>query len=204
MRFPFSLARPRAGIIADGARFAPRSGRHRGLDTLPGNRLVRLAWLVIALASPACAHPIHTSTAEAEYSRTTQTLAVALRVFVDDFEAALSAQAGRQLSLAQTPPAEFDSLARAYLAERFTVRTRGGTAVAPRWVGREIKPADNELWFHCEFPLAEGIEGARLRHGALGEQFPNQINSVRIRDGDRKATLVFLPKQSEKTVRFHP
>jgi hypothetical protein len=28
---------------------------------------------------------------------------------------------------------------------------------------------------------------------------------VRVRDGDgRKTTLVFLPKQSEKTVRFHP
>jgi hypothetical protein len=204
MRCPFFLGCDLAGIIADGSSFVPRSGRHRRFAPPLGIRLIRVALLGLALAASARAHPIHTSLADADYSRATQTLTVALRVFVDDFEAALSAHAGRQLSLAQTPTAEFDTLARAYLAERFTVRTRTGSVVAPRWIGREIKPVENELWFHCEYPLAEGVEGARLRHVALGEQFPNQINSVRIRDGDRKATLVFLPKQSEKTVRFHP
>ena len=159
--------------------------------------------LVAALA-PARAHPIHTSTAEADYNRQTQKLEVGLRVFVDDFETALSAHAKRRVSLEQTPLAEFDALAHAYLAETFTVRTREGALVAPQWVGREFKPANNELWFHFEVTLAGGVEGARLRHGALGEQFPNQINSVRVRDNGRQVTLVFLPKQTEKTVRFHP
>jgi hypothetical protein len=152
----------------------------------------------------ASAHPIHTSIAEADYNCATKKLEVALRVYVDDFEAALSTHARRPISLEKTPPAEFNALAHAYLAEKFTVRTRAGAAVAPRWVGREIKPADNELWFYFEFALADGVEGIRLRHGALGEQFPNQINSVRIRDDGRKTTLVYLPKQTEKTVRFHP
>jgi hypothetical protein len=151
------------------------------------------------------AHPIHTSIAEADYNAKTQQLEVALRVFVDDFEAALSSHTKRRISLEKTPPAEFDAIARAYLAEKFTVRSRAGVLVAPKWVGREIKPGENELWFYFELPLPDGVEGVRLHHRALAEQFSNQINSVRVRDADgRKATLVFLPSHREKTVRFHP
>ena len=151
------------------------------------------------------AHPIHTSIAEADYNGKTSKLEVALRVFVDDFEAALSVHAQRRISLEKTPPPEFDALAHAYLAEKFTVRSRAGTLVAPHWVGREIKPGENELWFYFELLLPDGVEGARIHHRALAEQFSNQINSVRVRDADgRKVTLVFLPTHREKPVRFHP
>ena len=166
-----------------------------------------LAWLAFLLAFPLSlhAHPIHTSTAEADYNAKTKQLEVALRVFVDDFEAALSVHTQRRVSLEKTPPAEFDALARAYLAEKFTVRTRAGVLVAPKWVGREFKPGENELWFYLELPLPDGVEGARLHHRAMAEQFSNQINSVRVRDAEgRKVTLVFLPTHGEKTVRFHP
>ncbi len=151
------------------------------------------------------AHPIHTSIAEADYNAKTRQLEVALRVFIDDFEAALSVHTKRRVSLEKTPPAEFDTIARAYLAEKFTVLNRAGAPAVPKWVGRELKPGDNELWFYFELPLPDGVEGARIHHRALAEQFANQINSVRVRDADgRKVTLVFLPSHGAKLVRFHP
>ena len=173
----------------------------RSLPVLSATLGLLSAWPASALR----AHPIHTSIAEADYNRTSQKLEVALRVYIDDFEAALSARAKRLITLDQTPPSEFDSLARAYLAETFTIRAPDGRTAARQWVGRNVKADVNELWFFFEISLPGGPEGIRLRHGALGEIFPTQINSVRVRDGDgRKTTLVFLPKQSEKTVRFHP
>jgi len=150
------------------------------------------------------AHPIHTSVAEADYNGASGALEVSLRVFIDDFEAALSVHVRRRLSLEKTPPAEFDEATRAYLAEKFTVLARDGKPAALRWVGRETKADANELWFHFEVPLPGGVEGARLHHNALGEQFPNQINSVRVRDSGRQTTLVFLPRQTGKLVRFRP
>ena len=167
-------------------------------------RFLGLAAALLLAVPTLPAHPIHTSVAEADYNRTSHKLEVALRVFIDDFEAALSVHARQRISLARTPGAEFDTRARAYLAEKFSVRTRDGQRVPHQWVGREVKEADNELWFYFEIALPEGIEGCRLHHQALGEQFPNQINSVRVRDGSRKVTLVFLAKHTEKTVRFHP
>ena len=166
-------------------------------------RATLLAGLVAA-APPLAAHAIHTSVAEADYNAATRRLEVSLRVFIDDFEAALSVHARRRLALATTPPAEFDAATRAYLTGAFTVRTPDGQLAPLVWVGREVRDAENELWFHFEVPLPGGIEGCRVHHRALGEQFPTQINSVRVRDGERRVTLVFLARQTEKTVRFRP
>lgn len=161
-----------------------------------------LLTLTVLLSSSAFAHPIHRSIAEANYNRTTKSLEIALRVFADDFEDALGAFAKRKISLEKTPPAELDKLIPAYVAERFTIKASDGTLAAHRWIGRELKDAENELWFYFEVPLPAGVEGAKILHAVLTEHFRDQLNSVLIRDGERKVTLVFLPNHSEKAVRF--
>lgn len=173
------------------------------LGLSPPKTLV-LVFTLLALAPKALAHPIHTSIAEADYHTSARTLEVALRVFADDFEAALTARAQRAISLARTPAADFDALTRVYLAEYFTVKATDGTRVSLHWVGREIKAAANELWLYFEVPLPQGVDGITIHHAMLRDQFSNQINSVHVRDGDRRTTLVFLSSHREKRVRFRP
>lgn len=171
---------------------------------------MRLPLLLIPLAlgvlpTAALAHPVHTSLAEADYHADTHRLEIALRVFADDLEAALSAQAGRKVSLEKTAPAELDTLVQTYLAAHFTVRApTGGPALPFRWVGRELKDRDNELWLYFETVLPGGLQGARLRHGLLVDQFSDQINTVRLRAGNRQTTLVFFPDRAEKVVLLAP
>src|SRR5687768_4902575 len=98
--------------------------------TSRARRLLQLAVGAMAFSSAALAHPIHRSIAEADYNRTTQTLEVALRVFADDFEDALSAQAKKKISLEKTPAAELEALTHAYIAQRFVVKTADGVTVA--------------------------------------------------------------------------
>lgn len=150
------------------------------------------------------AHPIHRSIAEADYNRETHVLQVAVRVFADDFETALSAHAKQKISLEKTPAAQLDAAIRAYVADRFTVKAADGKPAAQKWVGRKSKETDNELWLYFEVPLAAGIDGVRIFHGLLAEHFRDELNSVQVRDGARKVTLVFLPTHREKTVRFPP
>ena len=150
------------------------------------------------------AHPIHTSLAEADYNARTRKLEIALRVFADDFEQALSARAGRKISLDRTPAAELDALAFAYVQDRFTIRLPSAAPAAPAWVGRELRDATNELWLYLEAPLPGGVEGVRVRHALLAEIFPDQLNSVRVRAGSRQVTLLFPPGHAERTVTFPP
>jgi hypothetical protein len=167
-------------------------------------KLVLIVCVALACPAPARAHPIHRSIAEAVYHRATQTLELAVRVFADDFEATLSARTKRKISLERTPADEIDALARAYLAETFTIKSGDGNTAVHRWVGRELKDAENELWFYFEVSLPGGVEGARIHHAVLCETFPDQLNSVLVRDTNRKVTLVFLPTHGEKLVRFRP
>lgn len=160
--------------------------------------------VVVTSGAIVSAHPIHTSLAEANYDAPTRTLQVALRVFADDFEAALTSQEKRKISLARTAPDEFEALTRAYLSQHFTVKSSAGTAVPLRWVRREWKEAANELWLYFDAPLPDGVEGAVIHHALLREEFSNQINSVQVRDGERRTTLVFLPSHREKRVKFRP
>ncbi len=167
-------------------------------------RPLRVLLALLVSVSSAFAHPIHTSTAEADYNRTTKKLEVSLRVFADDFEAALSDLAGKKISLEKTPRAELDALARAYLIEHFTVKTRDGTLASQRLIGRELKDAANELWLYFEIALPSGVDGARVDYTVLRARFADQLNSLHLRDGNRQQTLVFLPKQPEQTVRLAP
>lgn len=160
-----------------------------------------VAWALAA--HRAAAHPLHSSLAEADYHRATQRLEVAVRVFADDFEHALTTRAGKKISLEKTPAAEIDALTQRYLQAAFTLKTRAGTTPAPlTWIGRELKDATNELWLYFEISLPGGIEGVRLKHALLADMFSDQLNSVRVRDGPRKTTLLFLPGQGEQTVQF--
>ena len=156
------------------------------------------------VATTARAHPIHRSIAEADYNRATGTLEVALRVFADDFQDALSAHAKKKISLEKTPAGELEEVIRGYLSAYFTVKNRDGVTASQRWVGRKLKDAENELWLYFEVPLPDGLEGVKIHHAMLSEHFRDQLNSVLVRDGPRKVTLVFLPNHREKTVRFAP
>lgn len=171
---------------------------------------LRLLRLLAALLLPSLfvsslhAHPVHTSLAEADYNRATQKLEIALRVFADDFEEALSLRAKKKITLAHTPAAEFTALTQACLAETFLVRRADGTLAPHNWIGREYKDAANELWLFFEITLpSTGLDGLLLRHAVLSTQFSDQLNSVLLRDGPRSVTLAFLPDSGEKLVRFN-
>lgn len=161
-----------------------------------------LAVIAALLPTLASAHPLHISHAEADYNRETSRLEVALKVFADDFEARLSGRAGHRVSLERTPAVEFDALCRAYLGETFVVKSRDGAIQPLQWVGRELKDAENRLWLYFEVALPDGVDGARILHAVLTDEFSDQLNSVLVRDGKRAATLVFFPDRGEKAVVF--
>jgi hypothetical protein len=164
--------------------------------------LLIAAWVGCILAATTAAHPIHRSLAEADYRRESGKLEISFQLFADDFEAELSQLAGKAISLAQSPRTEVSDLVRAYLIEHFIVKTREHTLASQRLIGYELKDAANEVWLYLECALPGGVDGVRIAYTALRERFSDQLNSVRVRDGQRQVTLMFLPQQGEQSVRF--
>lgn len=173
------------------------------------------AGLFVALAARADAHPLHASSAQADYNRATHRLEIGIRVFAEDLLAALNAHRDTPpLSFEKTPAVELDAAVRTYVTHKFRVATADGASVALRWVGREFdrtpdapdRDHDHEdeqtLWLYVEAALPDGIEGAHLHHALLQERFRDQSNLIRVRDGDREVTLAFTRDDGPKVVRF--
>jgi hypothetical protein len=143
-----------------------------------------------ASAPHVSAHPIRSSFAEADYHPETKKLEVALRVFPDDLETALSARAGRPISLARTAPPTFDLALLAYLRATFLLRAADDSVPVLHLVGREMKDHDPHLWIYFECQIPGDFTGVRLSHRVLREAFPEQLNALRL--GQKGKILLFL------------
>jgi len=170
-------------------KFRPASLRlSRRFASFAGNFSVIL--LILALSPVARAHPIRTSFAEADFRPETKKFEIALRVFPDDLETALTAHTGRPITLARTPPPAFDLALLAYLRATFLLRAADDKVPVLHLVGRELKDHDQHLWIYFECELPGGLPGVRLSHRVLRDAFPEQLNALRI--GQKGKTLLFL------------
>jgi uncharacterized protein DUF6702 len=160
------------------------------------------ALLYFLAATCVCAHPVHTSTAEAEYNPQTKKLEVSLTVFVSDLELALIRQSERELRMDKTPAAEFDAQILVYLAKTFVVTDAAGRVAKMEWVGREMdeesaKSGDPAVVLFFEVGMV-GLEGKTLRCSVFGELFEDQVNLLQLRNGTQKVELHFVRNEAVK------
>lgn len=146
------------------------------------------------------AHAVHSAVVEMELNHEAMRVEVALRLFLDDLETALSARAGKPIRAEKVPAAEFAALATAYLRETLVLLDPQGTPARLEWIGRELKDAANEAWLFVQFAAPARIDGTRMRVTLLREQFSDQLTSVQIRDGERRLALLFPPGDTERVI----
>lgn len=168
--------------------------------------LAKIAFFAFSLVNPATAHPIHTSYAEVDFRPALGKLEIALRLFTDDMEAVLSKRTGRKVTLASASTPEIEALLQDYLRETFVVKPPGrGAAWLLKVVGRELKEKGQYLWVFLECPWSGDSEGVRVEHRVLRDLFPDQLNSILVRDHSvtpvRQFTLVFVTP-AEQTILF--
>lgn len=168
-------------------------------------RRVLLFTVALAAGLTARAHPIHAGYAEADFRPASGELEIALRLFTDDAEAALSAQAGKKVVAGSTASPELDALLFDLVRTAFVVKTSAGAAQTLTWRGRELRDRDQHLWIYCTCPLPGGPAGACVANRVLRAVFPDQLNSVLVRDHTttplRQVTLLFADDR-EQAVKF--
>ena len=148
---------------------------------------------LVAAARPTLAHPLHTTLAELSYDPGARVLSVSLRVFADDFTAAVARRGGARTAGA-TPP---DSAMFRYVVERFGVATVPGTRpVAWRWCG--VRQAGDVFLICLRAAGVPALAGARVRSALLNEVYADQVNLVKASYGGRRQMLLFTPRDSAK------
>ena len=141
------------------------------------------------------AHPFHATYTEVDWNAKTKVLEVALRVQPEDLDRVLSLRTKRKIDIEKTKGV--DKLIQKYLAEVFLVEPKLKQPVAIRWVGKEI--SSKEAWLYFEISRPQGINGLKLLNRIFLEILPDQVNTVRVRQGTQRVTLRF-DRNSRKPV----
>jgi hypothetical protein len=155
--------------------------------------LLALGHLLVSTARAAFAHPLHTTLTQLSYDASTRVLDVSVRVFADDFSAAV--MPGRRAGSLVIPP---DSAMLRYVSGRFILQGAGGRPVPFRWCGMRH---EGEALFLCLRATAQpSPAGARMRNALLSEVFADQVNIVQASYGGTRRTLLFTPRDGMKSL----
>ena len=154
--------------------------------------MVFLASLNAQMLQAGPRHPFHVTIAEAEYNEKSKSLEVALKVFPNDLEEALSRYTGKRFKLEKH--ADLETLLKKYLREVFVVQLPGGKQVKLKWIGHELKI--RQAWLYFEVPLPEGPENVKFANRFHFNAFADQANRLTIKWKKKINSLHFTRAQS--------
>ncbi|GAA3946691.1 DUF6702 family protein [Hymenobacter algoricola] len=161
----------------------------------------RLIFLLLLLAAglAAGAHAYHASIMDVRYNAGKQQLEVALKVFTDDFEKALSAGQPRPVSFEESPKPQVTTLVTALLTRSVSFGTKPGEALPLHFIG--FQKESDAHWLYFSVKLARPVKGIYLRHRLLLDTFPDEMNIVNVEAGGKKQSALFRDgEESQKLV----
>ena len=133
-------------------------------------------------------HAYHSTITELRYNAAKKQLELAVKVFTDDFEKALSQGQPARVNLTDAGPRPL-VLATAYLQRTLQVSTPAGAPLQVQVLGMQ---AENDgYWFYCKVPLPGSLPGVKLRQAVLLDAFADQMNIVNVEAGGRKQSALF-------------
>jgi hypothetical protein len=122
-------------------------------------------------------HPLHTSVAEIRYDAAAGAAEVVIRAYADDVAGAV-------------PGAGGDSALARYARAALSIVDRSGRRLSLEWLGATHEGDALVLRLRAAAPA--GLRGGRIVSALLHDRFADQVNLVRVNEGGRTATLVFL------------
>ncbi len=131
--------------------------------------------LALVLAAFA-AHPLHTTLTQLAYGDGDRTLEVSVRVFADDFQAAMR-------------HAVTEATAFSYLQSALALTDRAGRPLPVQWCG--LRRTGDVVWLCLRAPLPDGLSGLGIQARQLFDLYGDQINIVQASYGGRRVSLLF-------------
>lgn len=167
---------------------------------LPLLRRLPLAFLLL-LPLLAWAHAYHASIMELRVNPQKQRLEVALKLFTDDLEKALSVNQAAPVRLDVTPRAQLDPLLGSLLRRSVQFSARPNEPQLPLTLVGLQKESD-AYWLYFTVPLPATARGVSLRHQLLQDLFPDQMNIVNLDANGRKQSLLFREGEERQELQW--
>lgn len=147
-------------------------------------------------------HPLYMSVCQIEYNVDTKTTEIAVKVFADDLEKAVSA-ANNNMPLHLNTKQEIknsNDLVRDYLLKSLKIKLNNKTVVL-KWVGKEYEK-DDAAWCYFEITKQKPIKTLWIQNSIFTEIYPKQNNIVQIKTGKGRKSLSLGRDNDEGTLIF--
>ena len=151
--------------------------------------------LLLGSAGPA-RHAYHATITELRYNSEKKQVELAIKVFIDDFEQALSKGQSAHVSLASNPLAL--PLTENYLRRTVTLKTPTGSPLPLQFLG--MQPEKDAYWLYCKVVAPRPLTGLQLRQAVLLDVFPDQMNIVNVEAGVKKLSALFRAGHEQETL----
>jgi hypothetical protein len=138
-------------------------------------------------------HAFHTSITRIDFNPKEKSLEVSIRVFTDDFEAALAKDNNGQ-KFVVTNNDKNDAAVEKYIRKHFALINDQKQKKSYQYIGKE-QEAD-ATWIYIEVPLKENLAGLTLQHDVLQEVFDDQVNLVNIKYNSSKKSYIFKKNEA--------
>jgi hypothetical protein len=153
-----------------------------------------LFWICLP-AEPA--HEFHTSLAQIQYNKTSQSFEVSLRVFTDDLEAVLTKENNNQ-KISISDPKLSDPLLEKYIFNHLSVLNKQNQKQPMTFVGKEIEV--DVTWIYVEISAISELSGLRIQNTILTELFDDQVNIVNLNYQRKTTTYLFKNGQTIQAI----
>ena len=141
------------------------------------------------------AHPLHTTLVQLTFDERAHVLTGSIRVFANDFSAAVSKHAG-----VKTPDDDrvSDAAAFAYVSSTVQLTDAAHHPVALQWCGS--RRVGDLLWLCVRAANTSGPDALQLSDQMLCELFDDQVNIVQAVSGEKHASALFTKGDGAKSV----
>ncbi|WP_276498019.1 DUF6702 family protein [Pontibacter litorisediminis] len=161
-------------------------------------KLLLLLLFCALLAKPAAAHDYHASIADVRFNPRTQNLEVAVKVFMDDLENALSQRNKAKVVYSHTSE-QVKKYLTDYLAANLVLEVEKGKPLQQKFQGSE-EDAD-VVWLYLEVPVKrESLPQLYVKNAVLTELFSDQMNIVNINYKGKTESVLLQRGDTQKKV----
>ena len=140
-------------------------------------------------------HPFFVSVTQIEQNQQTKTVQVSVRIFFDDFEAALDKRYNTKINILKpSDRKKVDMLVADYISNHLKIKANG-KPLPLKYLGYEIE--EEAAWCFFEADNQETVQSFTIMNNILFEQHPSQINMIHaVVNGKRKSFKLDNPVNS--------
>jgi hypothetical protein len=159
--------------------------------------LLGLTGLLLLGFTAQALHAYHATITELRYNAGKKQLELAIKVFTDDFEKALSQGQPRAVAMDEktTRP---QVLSEAYLRHTVEVRTTTGTLLPLKFLG--LQKEKDGYWLYCKVALPGPVAGVQLRQAMLLDVFADETNIVNVEANGQKQSALFRAGHEQQPI----